>query len=71
MNNVDLPQPGSENMLQSIIVRFWIGSDGALRGQLLNPVTHQVFTFASIAGLHEVLNRVVQGDLDGNEEPES
>jgi nickel-dependent lactate racemase len=52
-------------------VRFWIGSDGALRGQLLNPVTHQVFTFASIAGLHEVLNRVVQGDLDGNEEPES
>lgn len=55
-----MPPTGNENILYSVIIRYWRGTDGELRGQVINPITGQTFTFASISGLQEILSQVVQ-----------
>lgn len=55
-----MPPTGNENILHSVIVRYWRGADGELRGQVINPITDRIITFASISGLQEILSQVVQ-----------
>lgn len=50
---------GKANTLHSLIVRYWRGQDGEVRGELINPVTQRVLAFRSMAGLLEVLTQAV------------
>ncbi len=68
-HNADESGGGSGPTLHSIVVRYWHGPHGELRGMVINPITQQMFPFTSLAQLHAVIKRVVLDEPEARDGP--
>lgn len=64
MTKINKDTQKDESYHHSIILRCWVDSLDELRGQLINPLTNNIYSFTHTSDILQALNRAIDEIMD-------